>query len=84
MPLALADVRASVHRNGAECVVLGAVFRFFASWHWLWMVVDDEFFESRIHSVKNRVARILPCRNLRSGRSPTLQKKRNSLKHKAG
>jgi hypothetical protein len=61
---------ASVHRNGAECVVLGAVFRFFASWHWLWMVVDDEFFESRIHSVKNRVARILPCRNFAVGQEP--------------
>jgi hypothetical protein len=26
---------ASVHKNSAECVVLGAVFRFFASCHWL-------------------------------------------------
>jgi hypothetical protein len=29
-----------VHKNGAECVVLGAVFRFFASCHWLQPVRD--------------------------------------------
>jgi hypothetical protein len=29
------NVRARVQKNGAECVVLSAVFRFFASCHWL-------------------------------------------------
>jgi hypothetical protein len=75
---------ASVHKNGAECVVLGAVFRFFASCHWLQPVRDKgtgqgtwdltDFSERRILSAKNSGGHG-SCRAeiLRSGRSPTLQ-----------
>jgi len=75
---------ASVHKNGAECVVLGAVFRFFASCHWLQPVRDKgtgqgtwdltDFSKRRNLSAKNSGGHG-SCRAeiLRSGRSPTLQ-----------